>query len=419
LGENGKKSYLILFQNNAEIRPGGGFLGSFARIDFEDGKLLALDFEKNIYTLDKAYAKSGKAPEPPIEYQNFIDTWTMRDSNVYADFRESAKKVSWFFKQEAGKDVDGVIAIDTTLFRQLLKLTGPIEMTDYNMTVTADNFLSDVQYQVEVGYFEDKNNWSENQPKKILADMLPKFLNRLFSSADSGKFAIEIANAIEEKHLLVYLENERLQDLISGVNLSGEIKNASGDYLYLSDSNIGGKKSSLNIDLNVYHQVEVLDNGNTAEKITIFRKHNGTYDWPDGENKNYVKILLPLIAKIQKVEILNVTETEHKHSASVEFDKTAISFWQNTKPGEESKSMVSYTRENGLNDLALKPTFQNLIQKQPGIEEFDYHLSLKYPQGWRPENVENYDENERLIDLNFKIRKDTSFSVRFVRSETK
>jgi len=426
LGVDGtEKSYLILFQNNAEIRPGGGFIGSFARVDFKDGEMQKLDFEKNIYTLDKAFIASGKAPEPPLEYQDFITNWAMRDSNVFADFEESAKKVSWFYKEESGKDVDGVLAIDTTLFRRLLDIVGPIEMSEYNMTVTADNFLRDVQYQVEIGYFENKDNWSENQPKKILSDMLPIFMGKIFSDKNhQEKLLGELIKSIREKHFIAYFENSKIQDLMSGINMAGKIKNTSGDYLLVSDANIGGLKSSLNIEQNYQHNVMIDPQGNAEEELSIIKKHKGSYEWPDGENKNYVKVYLPLSADIRKVDFISGSNMQKsadgqaEYFKSSEFGKSVVGFWQNTLPGSESRSDVYYSRPEAARLEEEVATYNISLQKQPGAESFKYNLNLQYPDSWRPINVENYDENQHSITLNFTIKEDTSFSVKFVRSGT-
>ncbi|PIU24615.1 hypothetical protein COT12_00110, partial [Candidatus Berkelbacteria bacterium CG08_land_8_20_14_0_20_39_8] len=197
----GKKSYLILFLNNTEIRPGGGFIGSFARLDLNNGRATALDFETNIYTLDKTFVAAGNKIAPEEDISSITNDWTMRDANIYADYATSSQKVAWFYQQESGKKVDGVIALDTTLFQELLKVTGPIDMPDYNLEISDENFLSDVQYQVEIGYYQDKSNWSENQPKKILSDMMPKFLSALTASvAVESAAGKEIIKGISEKH---------------------------------------------------------------------------------------------------------------------------------------------------------------------------------------------------------------------------
>ncbi|MCX6810968.1 MAG: DUF4012 domain-containing protein [Candidatus Berkelbacteria bacterium] len=401
----GKKSYLVLFLNNTEIRPGGGFIGSFARLDLENGQATVLDFETNIFTLDKAFIAAGNKIPPPSEISVLTQNWTMRDANVYPDYAKSSDKVAWFYQQETGKKVDGVISIDTTLFRNLLKIVGPIEMPEYKMTVTDQNFLSDVQYQVEIGYFQNKANWSENEPKKILSDMMPKFMSAMTRDGDvESKVGKEVLKAAIEKHFMVYSTNNSVADLLDGIGVSGKVHDSNGDYLYLSDSNLGGNKSSLNIVETVNQKINIDNDGNAAEKLTILRKHTGSYEWPDGENKNYLNILLPLST---------VVDTKNL-STKVESGKTSVAYWQNTKPGETSQFEVEYHRDKAV-DLSQKTfEYQITIQKQPGVENLNWNLYLVYPFGWKPQNVEGYDVNNRQIFLSEKIFKDTVFRLRFI-----
>ncbi|TSC94319.1 MAG: hypothetical protein Athens101428_362 [Candidatus Berkelbacteria bacterium Athens1014_28] len=428
IGKNGKKSYLVLFLNNAEIRPGGGFIGSFARIDFENGKLVKIDFEKNIYTLDQAYIAAGNHIFPPDELKSLTSDWLMRDSNLSADFSESAKKTAWFYQQESGNKVDGIFALDTTFFRHLLSITGPIPMPEYNLNVGANNFLPEVQYQVEIGYFQNDQGKVENQPKKILADLLPKFLLEVFKEKNSSALSAAISQAVEEKHLLLYFENQKIEDLAVGIGAGGEIQRSSGDYFYQSDANIGGYKSSLNIAESVVQSVEIGSSGDLSEKLSIIRKHNGTNNWPDGINNNFLKIYLPQTAKIDNIEFVAGDNnprsdpkllTSDKYQISSEFGKTLLSFWQNTKPKETSETKIEYVREGALRLSDDQFDYDITIQKQPGIEKFEYNLFLTYPFGWQPKNVEGYDEINRKIYLKKTITSDEKIHLEFVRSQSK
>jgi len=421
----GKKSYLILFLNNAELRPGGGFIGSFARLDLENGRATKLDFEKNIYTLDKSFITAGNNIEPPPEYKTITNAWSMKDSNVYGDFEESAKKVAWFYQQETGNSVDGVFALDTTLFRNLLKSTGPINMPEYNLVVTDQNFLSDVQYQVEIGYYKDQTNWAENQPKKILADMMPKFLSAMTKNSRTEKsIAQDLFRGVSEKHLLAFSANSNIEDLIDGIGASGKIHDSSGDYLYLSDANIGGMKSSLNIAETVSQNVEIKDGGSVAEKISIKREHKGSLAWPDGVNNNFLKIYLPLAAKVDEVKFVSgnfspmsdpAIPQPAPYSVGTQNGKSFVSFWQNTKPGESSESQVSFVRNMAVNFSSDSFDWQITVQKQPGVESYNWNLYLVYPKGWKPQNVEGYDAKKRQIYLSEVISKDSVFRLRFIR----
>ncbi len=88
LGDRYPHRYLILFQNNNEIRPTGGFIGSYAIMDINDGYIENLE-TYDVYDLDGAY---WEIIEPPEEFYKFTSNWRFRDSNYSPDFSYSAKK---------------------------------------------------------------------------------------------------------------------------------------------------------------------------------------------------------------------------------------------------------------------------------------------------------------------------------------
>ncbi|MCX6812622.1 MAG: DUF4012 domain-containing protein [Candidatus Berkelbacteria bacterium] len=426
----GKKSYLILFQNNAELRPGGGFIGSFARLDLENGHLTALDFQKNIYTLDSEYLATGANNPSSGEFFFLTPNLTMRDANTSADFAKSAKNVSDFYQKEsgspAGESVDGVFAIDTTLFRNLFGVVGPIEMSKYNLTVTPENFLAQVQYQVEIGYYQNQANWATNQPKTILADMMPIFLDKIFQSQNAGAVLSQIISGLNQKHLMFYFSSPKLEDLVAGLSAGGIInQNSSGDYLMLSDANLGGQKSSLNVAETADQNITINSDGSASEKLTISRTHNGTMNWPDGVNNNYLKIYLPLAATISSTNFLLGNNDPMSNSSkiqpskianSAEFGKQVVGFWQNTKPGETSQTEINYSRAEIFSPSDQTFDYVINLQKQPGVETLNYNLYIVYPAGWHPQNVVNYDSLNRKIYLKNLITSDQVFRLHFIRS---
>src|SRR3989344_28805 len=97
------KKYLILFQNPSELRPTGGFPGTYGVVTFKDGKLQDLKVD-DVYNLD------GQLQElivPPIQLQHITPNWGMRDANWFIDFPTSARKITAFYKKESGYEVDG------------------------------------------------------------------------------------------------------------------------------------------------------------------------------------------------------------------------------------------------------------------------------------------------------------------------
>ena len=200
LGYNGPRKYLFLFENNQEMRPTGGFIGSYGILDIGNGRVKKL-FVDDIYNPD-GQLKARVIPPAPIQKMSAV--WTMHDANWFPDFPTSAEKVAWFYEKTGGPTVDGVIAITPELLQDLLKVTGPIDMPEYGKTIDADNFTEVTQQEVEVDYDKDLN-----QPKKFVADLTPKILDKVMSERGLVPMMNTLKafnTALSEKHLLLVFE---------------------------------------------------------------------------------------------------------------------------------------------------------------------------------------------------------------------
>ena len=151
LGFEGKRQYLILFQNNMEIRPGGGFIGSYGLAQLENGKLVS-------FKVHDVYDADGKLTahiDPPFGLRRYLGSshLYLRDSNFGIDFVEDGKQAARLLQWETGEKVDGVLAVDTTFLRKLLMVMGKVTVPDYNETVTAENFYLITQAHAEKDFF--------------------------------------------------------------------------------------------------------------------------------------------------------------------------------------------------------------------------------------------------------------------------
>jgi hypothetical protein len=125
LGEPEMKRYLILFQNDKELRSTGGFLTAFALFRFEKGKII-LEVSDDIYTLDSALKKKFEAPREILTFHKGVYELHIRDSNLSPDFKVSMEQFEKMYDQTAGKEkIDGIIALDTHVLVEALKILGP------------------------------------------------------------------------------------------------------------------------------------------------------------------------------------------------------------------------------------------------------------------------------------------------------
>lgn len=351
--------YLVLFQNNAELRPTGGFLGSFATIEIKSGKLTKYDVEGNIYKADNEFIKTHKVPAP----EPFQKIWpssyiAFNSSNWSPDFPTAAQNVLWYYSQEYNDNsIDGVIAVNSTAVAKLAKLVGVIDLPNYNVQFTPDNFLATLQKYVEKDYYDSLENQNLNEPKEILNDLGKTMLKKLIH-VNPLTLARLSQNLISEHEIQFFFSDPQKETVVKNMNWSVRIAPWDGDYIYINNANLGGGKGSLGVKQNLAYDIKTNIDGTKEVLLTITRTNIGRSDYPVGENINYTRVYVPLGASLNYA-FNNGVDLVKDLQIEPEFDKTSFGFWFNTPINKLGQVRLSYTVP------ALK-SHKLLIEHQPG-----------------------------------------------------
>jgi len=448
--ENRLQKYLFIFENNTEIRAGGGFIGSYAIADIVDGKI-------SNFFVDGIFNPDGQLKEkiiPPMPIQKISAAWSMHDANWFPDFPLSAKKVAMFYEKTGGPTVDGVIAVTPNVIENILEITGPIEMPEYDTTVDKDNFLKSTQLQVEELYDKKKND-----PKKFLADLAPKIIGKLLNNENLStqekiskylKIAEMIEKSLKEKHIIIYHRENAIEDMILRRGWGGQMQNSSGDYLSVVNSNINGYKTDAVIDETIDLQTEILADGSIIDNVKITRVHNGgdsDYDWYNRVNADYMRVYVPLGSTLieakgytleeytppidysgfkadEDVERIQKTikiDTDSKTQIFEESGKTVFGNWVYVSPKEKVEVTYKYKLPYKINfDDYTKPAekYSILVQKQLGSRGSKFISSVKLPTNWKiawaSKNTKTINENETVINSDLSL--DRTYGIVFTRN---
>lgn len=367
LGGNGPRKYLFLLQNNQEMRATGGFIGTYAVLDIFNGHI------RNFF-VDGIFNPDGQLMEkvvPPAPIQKISASWSLHDSNWFPDFPTSAQKAAWFYEKTGGPTVDGIITMTPTVMQKLLEVTGPIEMPDYNMTIDKDNFLENIQSEVEFNY--DK---TLNQPKKIISDLAPKILERIFNDGDITEMAKTmniLVESLNERHILIYSNNYDIEKALSERGWTGEVLNSDKDYLMVVNTNINGYKTDGVVDESIDHQAEIQPDGSVIDTMTVTRHHNGgdsKYDFWNKVNADYMRVYVP------KGSQLISAEGQTREFDSPPLDYSALGFHRDPQvKAEEDSIKVDDATGTEVFDDAGKTVFGNWIYVSP---QETAHITYKY-----------------------------------------
>ena len=291
LGASDLRRYLLVFQNNSEARASGGFLGSFARLDVSQGRILKLDAPGGgTYDTEAGLRDRIIAPRP-LWLVNPL--WHMWDANWWPDWPKSAEKIAWFYEHSNEPTVDGVISLTPTVLEEFLRVLGPVDMqADYGVTIDADNFWPTVQA------FAEQKPAETNKPKKIIGDLFNKILEVLPDRLDQKTLFALIKSAeksLAEKQILMYFRDETLQRVAAEYGADGRVGTTAWDYLSVVNSNIAGGKTDRVISQGIEHQSVIAADGTITDTLKITRTHNGIKreEFTGMRNVDWLRVYVP------------------------------------------------------------------------------------------------------------------------------
>lgn len=294
LGQGEGKDYLVLFQNNMELRPTGGFIGSFGMAAFDSGRL-------NELVVNDVYSADGQLKghvEPPAPIRDYLGEagWYLRDSNWDPDFPTSALRAEWFLDKEMDKQVDGVIGIDLKLIKDVLKITGPVFLPDYNMDITSENLYEKTQAEVEEGFFPGTHKKAGflTELSRVLLSETEKLSNK-----QRLQMLAAIAKNLDERHVQIYLHDDVAQNSISSLNWGGQIsmptcgEGCYADFLAIVEANVGVNKSNLFVQRKVNFASGIFP-GKIVRKMTLNLDNTANPALGrDARYFAYIRILVP------------------------------------------------------------------------------------------------------------------------------
>ena len=356
LGSSDPKTYLVLFQNNMELRPTGGFIGSFGLLTFEGGRM-------SDFTLSDVYSADGQLKghiEPPAPIKNYLGeaNWFLRDSNWDPDFPTSARRAEWFLDKEIDRQVDGTISLDLSPVKSLLNHTGPIHLADYDLDITPDNLYEKTQEEVHEDVFAGTHK------KASFMTALSRNLVTEVSNLASGKKAQvlkEFYKNLEERHIQIYLHDEMVQSPVSSLGWSGEVATPScgvgcqADLVGVIEANVGVNKANYFIKRSHSLKVDILPD-RIEKELTLEIENSANQSLGlSGLYKAYIRVLVP-----QKSEVVGDYEIIESKG------RKEIGFLTEVLGGETKRIVVSWSTPKEVGD-----SYGLYFRKQAGTGESD------------------------------------------------
>ncbi len=306
LGIGRPTNYLLEILDSSELRPGGGFIGSDGLLTIAGGHFAGAHIQ-DVLLLDKN-VKDGQQyiPFPPAyswlsTYLN-VPSWSLRDSNLDADFPTDALNGEANYKREGGQGaVQGVISITPALIQHLLEITGPLFLPEYKQTVTAQNLIDLIHYH-QLGAGTEGNSSQltadgQTSLRKHFTEVLTQHFMARFhrlSASDLSKLVGVVFEALQSKDVQIYCNAPAAEDLLRVLHIADNIQAPASDSLFVVDANTAGNKANAFITTDLQEQVTLDHEGNAVHRLRL------SYEWMTpgkiygtGFYRDYVRIYVP------------------------------------------------------------------------------------------------------------------------------
>ncbi len=384
--EKKPKKYVIFFANNMELRPGGGFIGSFGIFEIGNYNISNIKVY-DIYDADGQLTVHLDPPKPIAKYLS-VPHWFFRDSNFSPDFFTNYQKALFFLEKEMKMtDFSGGILFTTTAVENILYAFNDLYLPDFKEYINAKNFYLKTQFYV------GKNFFPGSIQKKTFLSSLVRQLQNNFNTVNVKTLFSQIKKSLDEKQITVFLEDQNLQSFFDSSFWSGRVidpkctlsENCITDYVFPYDANVGANKANFFINRFVNLKVNIDSQGKITHFFSLQYKNESPAEvFPTGYYRNYFQILLPLNSTLNQITkdgvlVEDVDQIDDRYKL--------IGFFFELAPGKTVEIKINYQLNEPLKKR--RSIYQLIVQKQIGAKNSD--LILEY----------QLDKNISVLNQNF------------------
>jgi len=267
--EYGPQTYLVLIQNEDELRATGGFITAIAAVTVDQGEIIAFRVEDS-YAVDDLSKIYPSAPWQIQEYM-YLGYLLLRDSNWSPDFPVTASWAEHLYAYYSAHSVDGVVAIDQAMIRALLTVIGPLELDDESAPVTAETVIDYMR--------SAKDEYRDDAPerKAFMGLLAAALFQKIQGEADISWQALAkiLLQALDEKHIQVQMDDPVVAGLLKARGWNGALRPGQGDYLMVVDSNLGFNKVNAAATTEIRYEVDLTMPANPTGWLMLTH-HNPT-----------------------------------------------------------------------------------------------------------------------------------------------
>jgi hypothetical protein len=444
LGVDEPRTYLLLAQNSHELRATGGFMSGVALLRIDDGQIEELDFHDS-YAVDDLTQDHPSAPEPLATYM-LAEIWLLRDANWFADFPTTAQVARDLYQLDQGVTVDGVIAADLEAVRFLVAALEPLHLEEYDEEVNAANVMDLMQqYWASPSGEGQTGDWWIHR-KDFMGELLGAMMVKLETdprSLDLSALKDFISRGFGEKHVLLYVADQTVQQLLAENGWNGALGFTSGDFSMVVDTNMGFNKVNASVESSVDYQVLIKEDSSLWSQVSVVYRNSSsgqldqcvqeavyqpTYrEMMEGCYWNYLRVYVPEGAQLLQGPEVTLPEGSLRARDSglggtalptevgpLEAGKNVFATFFVVPPGEQREMIFRYRLPSETLEREGSTTaYRLVVQKQPGTLAVPLRLAVTLPsdaevlstspEGSSLTNGQVLFETDLLVDREFEV----------------
>jgi len=404
LGADRPRTYLLLFQNEDELRATGGFLSAVGRLTIAAGKIISLTVEDS-YAVDDFATPYPDPPAPLHDYMG-IDLWVFRDSNWSPDFPVAARQAISLYTQTRGGTIDGVIALNQQVVEALVDGLGPLTI-DGQTIANAQEMRA---YMRKAWAPSDQSSAAEwmAQRKTFISRAMQTLLARLLTGGEVNWQTLGQAlnRVLHSRDLLITLADPQLNEPLRLAQLDGSLRTDASDYVMVVDTSMGYNKVSTAMQQVMQYTVTLAtDRALQAELTIVYTNTNPPasgceHRLPDyGLNTTYEqlvqqcywlyrRVLAPAGAELidasrhptTQGELVSGLISDGATRVSEDDGKTVFGTFLIVPRGQQVNSRLSYTLPASIVHRQGDQLGYHLVwQKQPGASAWPATVTVVFP----------------------------------------
>ena len=408
-GYDDPSNIIILGQDDQEIRPTGGFIGSVAEMQITKGDLAVTKFRSS-YDIDPTtHLVMPIAPDAFGKYMAGVPAlMAFRDSNWSADFPTSAQQALDLYRLTQTTSAKWVVAIDTFALAYMIDAIGGISLQGHPNLIDGEAsraLAAGFDDKDGLGYRCGPNNSSSFSNRCFSEDAMVAILTH-FQHGETNKELNELMlTLLRGKHLLIYAEDSTYQAILNKLNMSGWLRQVPGDYLMVADWSAYSKVND-HITRTLLYDVDMSDVGSTAH-LRVRYQNAIESDTPCAQifdttrvcYWNYARVYTPLGIKLLEEPyfqlpsgtIYGLRKIQSGYDVS---DENTFEFAETTSHTEMAAFLSVGSRETRelsyrylLPSGVVTPTdngnfrYDLTVQKHPGTIDDNVFINIHLPKG--------------------------------------